>query len=149
MGGTSGSNSSGSPDEDGDKSGVARYDGFLDRAIQQASKLAGAAVEQLRTQYPDADDGVLVAKLEVLFSTTVTTTGAATGGMAAAPVVGTFAALATGIGDGTFFDGERFACSGSCECVWDSCRALRASAGSFVNGASGWRSCRWNDQGGR
>lgn len=103
MGATNGSNSSGSADEDRDKAGVARYDGFLDRAIRQASKLAGAAVEQLRAQYPGADDGILVAKLEVLFSTTVTTTGAATGGMAAAPGVGTFAALATGVGDGTFF----------------------------------------------
>jgi hypothetical protein len=86
-----------------DKSEVTRFDGLLDRAIQQASKLASAAVDQLQTQYPNVDKAVLIAKLEAGFSTTVTTTGAATGGMAAAPGVGTFAALATGVGDGTFF----------------------------------------------
>ncbi|OBH52892.1 hypothetical protein A5686_09325 [Mycobacterium sp. E2479] len=42
-------------------------------------------------------------KLETLFSTTVTTTGAATGGVAAAPGAGTVAALASGVGDGGFF----------------------------------------------
>jgi len=57
----------------------------------------------LRAQYPNADDRTLIGKLETLFSTTVTTTGIATGGAAAIPGVGTFAALATGVGDGTFF----------------------------------------------
>jgi hypothetical protein len=52
---------------------------------------------------PEAAEEVLIKKLETLFSTTVTTTGAATGGVAAVPGAGTLAALATGVGDGTFF----------------------------------------------
>lgn len=79
------------------------YNGLLDKAIQRASKLAGGAVDRLRAQYPDASNEVLVKKLETLFSTTVTTTGAATGGVAAVPGAGTVAALASGVGDGTFF----------------------------------------------
>lgn len=80
-----------------------KYNKFLDRAIQQASKLAEEAVNKLRAQYPLATDEVLIKKLETLFSTTVTTTGAATGGVAAVPGAGTFASLAAGVGDGTFF----------------------------------------------
>lgn len=91
------------PRDDGQPKQLNRYDGILDRAIREASKLAGAAVEQLRAQYPNADDSTIIGKLEALFSTTVTTTGVATGGAAAIPGVGTLAALATGVGDGTFF----------------------------------------------
>lgn len=76
---------------------------ILDRAIQEASKLAGKGVERLRAQYPDATQDDLVKKLEAGFTTLVTTTGAATGGVAAAPGVGTVAALATGVGDGMAF----------------------------------------------
>ncbi|MEB4211453.1 hypothetical protein [Mycobacterium sp. 94-17] len=88
---------------DGERKTLREYNGVLDKAIQQASKLAGVAVDKLRAQYPDATDEVLVRKLEALFSTTVTTTGAATGGVAAVPGAGTAAALASGVGDGTFF----------------------------------------------
>lgn len=88
---------------DGEDRQLREYNGLLDKAIQQASKLAGGAVDKLRAQYPDATDDVLINKLETLFSTTVTTTGAATGGVAAVPGAGTVAALASGVGDGTFF----------------------------------------------
>jgi hypothetical protein len=90
-------------EDDGDSPELREYNSLLDKAIQRASKLAGGAVDKLRTQYPNATNEVLVKKLETLFSTTVTTTGAATGGVAAVPGAGTFAALATGVGDGTFF----------------------------------------------
>jgi hypothetical protein len=90
-------------DGDGESQELREYNSVLDKAIQQASKLAGGAVDKLRAQYPYATDEVLIKKLEALFSTTVTTTGAATGGVAAVPGAGTFAALATGVGDGTFF----------------------------------------------
>jgi hypothetical protein len=89
--------------DDRESQKLPEYNGLLDKAIQQASKLAGAAVDKLRVQYPTASDEVLIKKLETSFSTTVTTTGAATGGVAAVPGVGTFAALSTGVGDGTFF----------------------------------------------
>jgi hypothetical protein len=88
---------------DGDSSQLRDYNSILDKAIQQASRLAGSAVDKLRAQYPDATEEALIKKLETLFSTTVTTTGAATGGVAAVPGAGTVAALATGVGDGTFF----------------------------------------------
>jgi hypothetical protein len=88
---------------DRDSRELHEYNGLLDKAIQQASKLAGGAVDKLRAQYPDATDEVLINKLETLFSTTVTTTGAATGGVAAVPGAGTVAALASGVGDGGFF----------------------------------------------
>src|ERR1700744_3341335 len=87
--------------DDGDE--LREYNGVLDKAIRQASKLAGGAVDKLRAQYPDATDDALVKKLETLFSRTVTTTSAATGGVAAVPGAGTIAALASGVGDGTFF----------------------------------------------
>ncbi|HEX5253278.1 MAG TPA: hypothetical protein VFW69_05300 [Mycobacterium sp.] len=88
---------------DGESGEIREYNGVLDKAIRQASKLTGAAVDKLRAQYPDATDEVLVKKLEALFSTTVTTTGAATGGVAAVPGAGTVAALASGVGDGGLF----------------------------------------------
>jgi hypothetical protein len=87
----------------GDGDELREYNGVLDKAIRQASNLAGGAVDKLRAQYPDATDDALVKKLETLFSRTVTTTGAATGGVAAVPGAGTIAALASGVGDGTFF----------------------------------------------
>ena len=93
----------GSGADDGDGQELRKYDSILDKAIQQASKAAGHAVDKLRAQYPNATDEALIKKLETLFSTTVTATGAATGGVAAVPGAGTFAALATGVGDGTFF----------------------------------------------
>jgi hypothetical protein len=87
----------------GDGQELRQFNSILDKAMRQASKAAGHAVDKLRAQYPNASDEVLIKKLEALFSTTVTTTGAATGGIAAVPGAGTFAALATGVGDGTFF----------------------------------------------
>lgn len=94
-----------SADDESDRENrqLREYNGLLDKAIQRASKLASNAVDKLRAQYPNAPDEVLIKKLETAFSTTVTTTGAATGGVAAVPGAGTFAALASGIGDGTFF----------------------------------------------
>lgn len=89
--------------DDGTGDELREYNGLLDTAIRQASKLAGGAVDKLRAQYPDATDDALVKKLEALFSRTVTTTGAATGVVAAVPGAGTVAALASGVGDGTFF----------------------------------------------
>lgn len=93
----------GRPPDDGEQRALPQITNILDAAIRRASKLAAGAVTKLRSQYPDASDEVLINKLEALFTTTVTTTGAATGAAAALPGVGTVAALATGVGDGTLF----------------------------------------------
>jgi hypothetical protein len=89
--------------DDGEQRSLPMVNNVLDAAIRQASELSAEAVDRLRTQYPDASDAVLVNKLEALFTATVTTTGAATGAAGALPGVGTVAALAAGVGDGTFF----------------------------------------------
>lgn len=76
---------------------------LLDKVISQATKMTDKGVAKLRARYPDASDEFLVGKLEALFSTTVTSTGTATGALAAAPGVGTAASIAASVGDGTYF----------------------------------------------
>lgn len=75
----------------------------IDGAFRKASQLAGKAVEKVRAQNPDATDAQLIKKLESMYFKTVTTSGAATGGVAAIPGAGTAAALASGVWDATFF----------------------------------------------
>jgi hypothetical protein len=65
----------------------------LDKSIEAAGKLARHRVDALRRKHPDLSDAQLLKKVNTAFSSAVTTTGAATGAMAAAPGVGTAISL--------------------------------------------------------
>jgi hypothetical protein len=75
----------------------------LDKSIEAAGKLARQRVEALRRKHPDLSDAQLLKKVNTAFSSAVTTTGAATGAVAAAPGVGTAAGLVAAAGDTSWF----------------------------------------------
>lgn len=75
----------------------------LDKSIETAGKLARQRVEALRSKHPQLSDEQLLRKVDTTFTSAVTTTGAATGAMAAAPGVGTAAGLVAAAGDTSWF----------------------------------------------
>ncbi len=75
----------------------------LDTVLGQAEKLVALRIDRLRRQYPDADDAVLLKKLERTFLSSVTSSGAAIGATATVPGVGTAASVAAAAGDASFF----------------------------------------------
>ena len=77
----------------------------LDKAIEVAGKLARQRVDGLRSKSPHLSDAQLLKKLNTTFASAVTTSGAATGAVAAAPGVGTAAGLVAATGDATWFVG--------------------------------------------
>ncbi|MBP2211507.1 hypothetical protein JOJ87_001851 [Rhodococcus ruber] len=76
---------------------------LFDKALVAAGNLVESRVTRLRERYPDAGEEQLLKKLETTFLSAVTATGAATGGAAAVPGVGTAAALAMTAGDTSWF----------------------------------------------
>lgn len=76
---------------------------LFDKALIAAGELVDSRVTRLWERYPNATEEQLLKKLETTFLSSVTATGAATGGMAAAPGVGTAAALAMTAGDASWF----------------------------------------------
>jgi hypothetical protein len=75
----------------------------LDKSIEAAGNVARQRVEGLRRKHPDLSDAQLLKKVDTAFTSAVTTTGAATGAMAAAPGVGTAAGLVAAAGDTSWF----------------------------------------------
>ena len=75
----------------------------LDATIKAAGKLARQRVDDLRRSNPHLSDAQLLKKLDKTFTTSVVTTGAATGALAAAPGVGTAVALIAATGDTSWF----------------------------------------------
>ena len=75
----------------------------LDKAISTAGGLARQRVESLRRNNPHLSDAQLLKKVDLAFSSAVTSTGAATGAVAAAPGVGTAAGLLAAAGDTSWF----------------------------------------------
>ncbi|MDV3135637.1 hypothetical protein [Mycobacterium sp. 29Ha] len=75
----------------------------LDKSIEVAGELARQRVEALRQKHPDLSDAQLLRKANTAFTSAVTTTGAATGALAAAPGVGTAAGLVAAAGDTSWF----------------------------------------------
>lgn len=69
---------------------------LFDKAFAGSGVLADKQVKNLREKNPDKSPVELVSKLERRFLSEVTAIGAATGGTAAVPGVGTVAALAIG-----------------------------------------------------
>lgn len=76
---------------------------LLDSSIETAGKLARKRVDALRRNNPGLSDTQLLKKVNTAFVSAVTTTGAATGAVAAAPGVGTVAGLAAAAGDASWF----------------------------------------------
>jgi hypothetical protein len=77
----------------------------LDKSIDAAGKIARQRVEALRRKHPDLSDAQLLKKVNTAFSSAVTSTGAATGAVAAAPGVGTAISLVAAAGDASWFVG--------------------------------------------
>jgi hypothetical protein len=88
-------------EQDGDGPGRALQ--ALDMAIAAAGKLARNRVNALRRANPHLTDAQLLKKINVAFSSSVTSTGAATGAVAAAPGVGTLVGLVAAGGDASWF----------------------------------------------
>ncbi|OAK51798.1 hypothetical protein A3K89_10690 [Rhodococcoides kyotonense] len=86
-----------------EKSDVSKTMALFDKALVAANKLVDARVDRLYERHPEATADQLVKKLETTFLSSVTATGAATGGAAAVPGVGTAAALAMTGGDVSWF----------------------------------------------
>lgn len=76
---------------------------LFDKALVAANKLVDTRVNRIKDRHPDATVDQLVKKLETTFLSSVTATGAATGGAAAVPGAGTAAALAMTAGDASWF----------------------------------------------
>lgn len=85
------------------KSDTSKAMALFDKALVSANKLVDARVVRMRERHPDATVDQLVKKLETTFLSSVTATGAATGGAAAVPGAGTAAALAMTAGDASWF----------------------------------------------
>ncbi|MDH6291881.1 hypothetical protein [Rhodococcus opacus] len=68
---------------------------LFDSSLVSAGKLVESRVLRLRDRHPNATDVQLVKKLETSFLSSVTASGAATGGAAAVPGVGTVAVVAS------------------------------------------------------
>lgn len=75
----------------------------LDKSIEAAGKLARQRIDSLRRKHPDLSDAQLLKKVDIAFTSAVTTTGAATGAVAAVPGVGTVAGLAAAASDTSWF----------------------------------------------
>jgi hypothetical protein len=75
----------------------------LDNSIEAAGKLARDRVQALRRSNPHLSDAQLLKKVDVAFTSLVTTTGAATGAVAAAPGVGTAISMVAAAGDASWF----------------------------------------------
>ena len=75
----------------------------LDTAIEAAGKLARKRVDALRRANPQLSDTQLRRKVDVAFTSAMTSTGAAAGGAAAVPGVGTGAAIALTAADTSWF----------------------------------------------
>lgn len=75
----------------------------LDSALRQSEKMVDKHLNYLRRQYPEADDAVLLKKLERTFISTVSTGGAAVGATATIPAAGTAVVVATAVGDTEIF----------------------------------------------
>ena len=78
---------------------------LFDKAFAGSGVIADKQVKNLREKNPNKSTVELVSKLERRFLSEVTAIGAATGGTAAVPGVGTVAALGTAVGDTTAFMG--------------------------------------------
>lgn len=78
---------------------------LFDKAFAGSGVIADKQVKSLREKNPGKSPVELVSKLERRFLSEVTTIGAATGGTAAVPGVGTVAALGTAVGATTAFMG--------------------------------------------
>ncbi|MRH92804.1 hypothetical protein GFY24_36215 [Nocardia sp. SYP-A9097] len=76
---------------------------LFDKSLISADKLVSSRVKRIRERHPEATDAQLVKKLETTFLSTVVASGAATGGAAAVPGVGTVAAVATMGADTSWF----------------------------------------------
>lgn len=76
---------------------------LLDRAFAAADGLIASRVDRLQARHPDATADQLVRKLETTFQSSVAASGAAVGGAAAVPGVGTAAAIAMTAGDTSWF----------------------------------------------
>lgn len=76
---------------------------LFDKALVSANKVVDTRVDRMRERHPGANADQLVKKLETTFLSSVTATGAATGGAAAVPGAGTVAALAMTAGDVSWF----------------------------------------------
>jgi hypothetical protein len=85
---------------DADASKVLRT---LDKSIEAAGKLARQRVADLRLKHPELSDAQLLRTVNTAFTSAVTTTGAATGAVAAAPGVGTAVGLVAAAGDTSWF----------------------------------------------
>lgn len=72
----------------------------LDRAIAVQSSLVQKSIARARQRNPDATPEQVIRSLERMYVSALTGTGAAVGGVAAAPGVGTGAALALSAGEG-------------------------------------------------
>lgn len=71
----------------------------LDKALGIQQPVVAAHVRRLRERHPEASPRDVIALLEKQYLATVVSTGAAAGGVAAAPVMGTAAALAVNAGE--------------------------------------------------
>ena len=71
----------------------------LDKAIGIHQPVVAAHVRRIRDRHPEASPGDLIALLEKQYLATVISTGAAAGGVAAAPGVGTAAAVVANAGE--------------------------------------------------
>lgn len=76
---------------------------LFDKALVAAGKLVDSRVERLRRRHLEDTNEQLLKRLETTFMSSVTATGAATGGAAAVPGAGTAAALAMTGGDFSWF----------------------------------------------
>ncbi|MDZ4232626.1 hypothetical protein DQ226_11610 [Dietzia maris] len=76
---------------------------LLDKALVAADGLTENRVARIQQKHPDASPDQLLKHLETTFLSSVTVSGAATGGAAAVPGVGTAAALAMTAGDVSWF----------------------------------------------
>jgi hypothetical protein len=71
----------------------------LDRAIGIHQSVVAAHVRRIRDRHPEASPSDVIALLEKQYLATVIGTGAAAGGVAAAPGVGTAAAVMANAGE--------------------------------------------------
>ena len=76
---------------------------MLDTAIDAAGKLARQWVDALRSSYPHLSDAQLLNKVNVAFTSSVVSTGAAAGATAAVPGVGTGISVVAAAGDTSWF----------------------------------------------
>ena len=80
-------------------------DSALDKALAIQRPVVVAYLDRVRTKYPTASPADVIAQLERRYLTAVVSTGAASGGAAALPGVGTTASIATGAAEIAAFVG--------------------------------------------